>query len=311
MIVVEQLRKTFDGRHALDGFSLRVDNGELFGLVGPNGAGKTTLIKILSTLLPSDSGTVQIAGLNVSGNEQEVKRLVGYMPDQPGVYQDMTVREFLEFFAAAFHIVGPQQRVAVDLALQRANLSDRSHNSLDQLSFGMKQRLLLAKTLLHDPKLLLLDEPATGLDPIARIELRKQLQQLNAAGITILISSHILSDLEDICTQIALIGEGRNASDAEGHTVIQLRQPQANLRVYEIDVIGDSTPAVNIISSMSDVHLLQSNPGRLIVEVSGEDAQAASLLRRLVEAGTAVVRFEPRVPGLEERYRSAFGEKRP
>ena len=308
MIAVDQLRKRFNGTHALDGFTLHVGAGELFGLVGPNGAGKTTLMKVLSTLLTPDSGSAQIGGFDVNTQDHEVKRMVGYMPDQPGVYQDMSVSEFLEFFADAFHIRGLRHRAAVQRALERSGLKDRARDSVEQLSLGMKQRLVLAKTLLHDPKVLLLDEPATGLDPIARIELREQLKRLQAEGITILISSHILSDLEDICTQIAFIGAGRNASDASGHSVIQVRTPQAPVRVYEIELIGDSAPAVAIVNA-AQARLLESGAGRLLVEISGADPQAANLLQALVTGGVKVTRFDQRALGLEERYRRAFGEK--
>jgi len=311
VIAVEQIRKNFDGTPALAGFSLQVGRGELFGLVGPNGAGKTTLMKILSTLIRADGGTAQVGGLDVTAQSREVKRLIGYMPDQPGVYQDMGVREFLEFFADAFHITGPRRRAAVDRALARSGLAQRFHDSVEQLSFGMKQRLILAKTLLHEPKVLLLDEPATGLDPIARIELRSELKQLQAEGVTILISSHILSDLEDICSQIALIAAGRNASDAEGHSVIQLRAPRAPVRVYEIEFMGDARPALGVANSVAGVRLLQSGPSHLVVEIVGGDDQAASLLRALVMGGVNVVRFDHRAVDLEERYRLAFGEKHP
>jgi ABC-2 type transport system ATP-binding protein len=311
MIDVEKMRKSYHGTHALDGFTLHVGEGELFGLVGPNGAGKTTLMKVLCTLLPMDSGTAQIAGMEVAAHPHDVKRLIGYLPDQPGVYQDMSVREFLEFFADAFQLKGVRNRTAVDRALARSGLADRSRSSVEQLSFGMKQRLVLAKTLLHEPKVLLLDEPATGLDPLARIELREQLKRLHAQGITILISSHILSDLEDICTQIALIGAGRNASDAEGHSVLQLRTPQAPVRIYEIELLGDSAPAVTIVNSTAGVRTVESSAGRLVVEVTGADEHAAALLRALVVGGVNVVRFDHRALGLEERYRMVFREKRP
>ena len=310
MIDVDQVRKSFDGTRALDGFTLHVAAGELFGLVGPNGAGKTTLMKILSTLLPMDSGTAEIGGLKVKLHERAVKRKIGYLPDQPGVYQDMSVREFLEFFADAFQLTGTRQRAAVDRALERSGLRDRSGTSVEQLSFGMKQRLVLAKTLLHDPKVLLLDEPATGLDPLARIELREQLKRLQAEGITILISSHILSDLEDICTQIALIGGGRNATDSEGHSVLQLRAPQAPIRIYEIELLGDTAPAVMIVNSIAGARTLESGDGRLAVELTGSDEQAAALLRALVVGSVNVIRFEQRALGLEERYKMVFRESR-
>jgi len=311
MIDVEQIRKSFNGTRALDGFTLHVGAGELFGLVGPNGAGKTTLMKTLSTLLPMDSGTARIGGLDVTVQAREVRRLIGYLPDQPGVYQDMTVREFLEFFADAFQVKGARHQAAVQRALERSGLADRSHDSVEQLSFGMKQRLVLAKTLLHEPKVLLLDEPATGLDPIARIELREQLKQLQEEGITILISSHILSDLEDICTQVALIGAGRNAADAEGQSVIPLHAAQTPVRIYEIELLGESAPAMNVLSSVAGARLLESGTGRLVVEITGADEQVAALLRALVAGGVNVVRFDRRALGLEERYRLAFERRGP
>ena len=311
MIDVQQIYKNFDGKQALSGFTLHVGAGEIFGLVGPNGAGKTTLMKALSTLLPIDSGTAQIGGLDVTTQGRGVRRLVGYLPDQPGVYQDMSVSELLEFFADAFQLTGTRHRAAVDLALERSGLDENSRTPVEQLSFGMKQRLVLAKTLLHDPKVLLLDEPATGLDPMARLELREQLKQLQSQGVTILISSHILSDLEDICTQIALIGDGRNAADAEGYSVIQLRAPQAPRRIYEIELLGDNAAAVNIVNSTAGAHLLESGASRLVVEVSGTDDQVAALLRALVFGGVNVLRFDHRALGLEERYRLAFQERHP
>ncbi len=310
MIDVEKICKRFDSKQALNGLTLHVGAGELFGLVGPNGAGKTTLMKVLSTLLPIDSGTAKVGGLDVTNRGRDVKRIIGYMPDQPGVYQDMSVREFLEFFADAFQLTGTRHRAAVDRALERSGLRERSRSPVEQLSFGMKQRLVLAKTLLHDPEVLLLDEPATGLDPMARIELREQLKELQAQGVTILISSHILSDLEDICTQIALIGDGRNAADAEGQSVIQLRAPRAPVRICEIELLGDSAAAVNIINTTVGARLLESSASRLVVEISGADEKVAALLQTLVGGGVKVIRFDHRALGLEERYRLAFEDKR-
>jgi ABC-2 type transport system ATP-binding protein len=306
MIEVEQLGKNYDGTRALDGFSLNVAKGELFGLVGPNGAGKTTLIKILATLLAPSAGTVRMAGVDITEDRNAVKRMVGYLPDQPGLYQDMRLREFLQFFADAFHVSRERQKVVIDQALARSGLASRQDSYVEELSFGLKQRLLLAKTLLHDPKVLLLDEPATGLDPIARLDLRHQLKELNSEGVTILISSHILADLEDICTRVALISGGRNAPDAEGHTVIQMAQA-ASTRVYEIEVAGPVDAARAVAESVAGTTVVKAEGTLLVVELKGGSIEGAGLLRRLVTSGVEVARFDYRSASLEERYQQAFG----
>lgn len=306
MIEVVEVQKNYNGNRALDGFSLKVEEGELFGLVGPNGAGKTTLIKILATLLAPTAGTARIAGMDVRNNKDAVKRLVGYLPDQPGLYQDMRLREFLQFFADAFHVSRERQPTAIDNALACAGLADRSSALVEELSFGMKQRLVLAKTLLHEPKVLLLDEPATGLDPIARLELRRQLKQLNAEGITILISSHILADLEDICTRVALIAEGKNAVDADGNQVLQLHESAAESVSYEIELLGLAVDATRIAASVPGVTILRAEGHSLTLALAGGEVEAAGLLRRLVNSGIDVARFSPRSATLEERYQKAF-----
>ncbi len=312
MIEAENLVRSYNGTRGLAGFQLRVEPSELSGLVGPNGAGKTTLIKILSTLLRPGGGRAAIGGHDVVRAPRAVRAMVGYQPDVPGLYHDMRVREFLEFFADAFHLRGPARQAAVDKALRRSGLDARSDAFVEELSLGMKQRLVLAKTLLHDPKVLLLDEPATGLDPLARIELREHLKALNREGVTILVSSHILSDLEDICTRVALIAEGRNAADAEGHTVLTLRggeAPGVAVRC-EIEVLGDAAAATTAAAAFAGATVQETSGLRLFVLVAGGTEQAAALLQHLVTSGVRVVRFDPQGPALEERYRQAFGEKR-
>jgi ABC-2 type transport system ATP-binding protein len=308
MIEAQEIRKSYNGTRALDGFSLRVDEGELFGLVGPNGAGKTTLIKIF-TLLRPDGGQARVAGIDVASGPQEVKRVVGYMPDQPGFYQDMRVREFLEFFADAVRLPRERRRSAVEQGLQRSALTERSQAYVEELSFGMKQKLFLAKTLLHEPKVLLLDEPATGLDPLARIDLRHQLRQLNAQGITVLTSSHILSDLEDICTRVALIADGRNATDASGRSIVELRKPTSPVQVYEFEVLGDAGQAAKRAEEVPGARVLEVQAARVQVEIAGGPAEASRVLRHLVMAGIEVTRFDRYAAILEDRYRQAFGEK--
>ena len=250
MIEVTSLGKKYHNHRALENFTLRVEKGELFGLVGPNGAGKTTLIKILATLQPPDGGTARVDGHDVVQEPRAVRAIAGYLPDVPGLYQDMRVEEFLEFFSDAFHLKGPRRRAAIDRALLRSGLGDRRNDFVEQLSFGMKQRLVLAKTLLHDPKVLILDEPATGLDPLARIQLRALLKDLNREGLTIFLSSHILSDLEDICSRVALIAGGHNAAGADGQSVLTISGGFASQPGHfcEIEVSGDPQAAARIVA---------------------------------------------------------------
>jgi ABC-2 type transport system ATP-binding protein len=309
MIEVHQVRKKYKRANALDGFSLRVAEGELFGLVGPNGAGKTTLIKILSTLIPPTDGQIRIADLDVTRDPQSVKRIVGYMPDQPGLYQDMRVREFLEFFADAFRVPSQKRVATVELALDRCGLASSNNTFVEELSFGMRQRLLMAKTLLHEPRVLLLDEPATGLDPLARIDLRNQLKQLNAQGVTILVSSHILSDLEDICSRVALIKDGRNAAGDDGQAVIDLRKLGPSAQLYEVEIIGESEAAARVAAEILGVRVLQAQHSKLLLEIEGEAAQVSKVLSILVASSIQVVKFGHPTGSLEDRYREAFGKK--
>lgn len=314
MIEIESIGKHYGCRVALENFSLRVESGELFGLVGPNGAGKSTLIKILATLQPPDSGRARVNGKDVIAEPSSVRAVIGYLPDVPGLYQDMRVEEFLEFFADAFHLREPRRRQAVDRALARSGLERRRNDFVEQLSFGMKQRLVLAKTLLHDPPVLLLDEPATGLDPLARIELRGLLKELNREGLTIFLSSHILSDLEDICTRVALIADGRNAAGSDGQSVLSLSAPsaQSDARVAcEVEVLGDLQFAARASSGFPGAQLLSTQGQQLRVELPGGSEQGTAWLQHLLSAGVKIVHFDSRGPGLEERYRQAFEKNRP
>jgi len=311
MIEIESIGKHYGCRVALENFSLRIESGELFGLVGPNGAGKSTLIKILATLQPPDSGRARVNGKDVTAEPSSVRAVIGYLPDVPGLYQDMRVEEFLEFFADAFHLREPRRRQAVDRALARSGLERRRNDFVEQLSFGMKQRLVLAKTLLHDPPVLLLDEPATGLDPLARIELRELLKELNREGLTIFLSSHILSDLEDICTRVALIADGRNAAGLDGQSVLSLSAPSDSRVACEVEVLGDLQFATRASSGFSGAQLVSTQGQRLRVELPGGSEQGTAWLQHLLSAGVKIVHFDSRGPGLEERYRQAFEKNRP
>jgi ABC-2 type transport system ATP-binding protein len=209
MIAVENLHKAYGGRVALDEVTFTVPKGEIFGFVGPNGAGKTTTIRILATLSAADSGDASVGGIPVHEAPAEVRNLIGYMPDFFGVYDRLTSAEYLEFYAAC-HGVPRRKRAAVARELlELVDLSDRRDAQVDTLSRGMKQRLGLARALVHDPAVLLLDEPASGLDPRARVEMKELIRELRRMGKTILISSHILPELEELCTWVGFIDGGR------------------------------------------------------------------------------------------------------
>lgn len=300
MIEARQLGKRYGKAVALRGFDLQVERGELCGLVGPNGAGKSTLIKVLATVAAPSRGQALVGGHDVARAPQAVRAMTGYMPDIPGLYQELRVRELLLFFAEAFRLPGPRKRSAVERALHWAGLEDRAEALVEGLSLGQRQRLFLAKTLLHDPQLLLLDEPATGLDPMARIELRRQLKVLHEQGVTILVSSHILADLEDICTRIVFIAEGKNVGEAAA-------QPAAERSVYLVGIADGRERARELLAGDPDVEVRGEAAGQLTVLVTGGAAAAPALLRRLVESGVAVSSFTPQTDGLESRYRAMFG----
>ena len=304
MIQVEGLTKLYRRERGLRSFNLVVAAGESVGLVGPNGAGKTTLMKILATLLRPDSGRARINGLDVVPQKEAIRRVVGYMPDVPGLYQDMKVREFLLFFAAAYHLPAKKKVEIVDEVLRWSGLEGSAENFVEQLSLGWKQRLVLAKTLLHSPALLLLDEPATGLDPLARLELRRQLKELNQRGTTMLISSHILTDLEDICSRIVFIANGSNVSQngeaADG-------APRIEDLVYLIEILPAAS-AREIAAGLPGLQLLQASENSLRVSFSGGKEQVAALVSALAAGGVGVTRVQP-VAGLESQYQRLFGAK--
>lgn len=209
MIETINLTKRYNDLVALNALNLTINEGDCFGFIGPNGAGKTTTIKILATLLKPSSGQAQIGGLTVGYQNRQIRPLIGYVPDFMGAYQDMVVHEYLEFFAAAYNINGVQRKKVVGDVLELTDLTYKQTAEVSSLSRGMQQRLSIARVLLHDPKVLLMDEPASGLDPRARIEIRELLKELKRMGKTILISSHILHELAELCNTVGIIERGQ------------------------------------------------------------------------------------------------------
>ena len=209
MIEFRNVTKQYGSLVALDSLTLKIGEGEIFGFIGPNGAGKSTAMKILACLTRPDSGSASVNGLDVTLSGAQIRTLVGYMPDFLGVYDDLTVDEYLQFFASAFKIARARRRVVVDSVLELTDLTEKKHAMVDSLSRGMQQRLGVARVLIHEPRVLLLDEPASGLDPRARIEMRELLTELGRMGKTIMVSSHILSELAEMCTSIGIIERGK------------------------------------------------------------------------------------------------------
>src|SRR5271156_4824372 len=208
VVNIENLYVDYGNIHAVRGISLQIPRGEVYGFIGPNGAGKSSTIKVLATLLPGYRGRAQVNGVEVSRDPQTVRENIGYMPDFFGVYEDLTAREYLHFFAATYRIPRGRRAAIVNDVLELTDLTHKIDSQVDSLSRGMKQRLALARVLLHDPDLLLLDEPASGLDPRARIEVRELLKELKRMGKTTLISSHILPELADLCNKVGIIERG-------------------------------------------------------------------------------------------------------
>jgi len=281
----------FGAVRALSDISFSVPEGSLCGLVGPNGAGKTTTLRIIATDLEPMFGEVEVLGCSLPGDHQKLRPVIGYMPETAAVYDELSLAEYLGFFAA-FHGLGrgPRQR-AVETVMALVRIDHMANRRLEGLSRGEKQRVLLARSLIHDPKLLILDEPASGLDPQGRVELRELLRLLNERGKTVLISSHILSDLEDLCTHLVLIDQGRVLFQGEQREIME-----RNLNRYQIriEAINDLSVARQIIQAHRQVRLLEDEGQFLIVNSPADPKIACELLRALVDEGVTVTNFARR-----------------
>ncbi len=274
MIETVGLTKRYRDRIALADLNLKIDRGDVFGFIGPNGAGKSTTIKILATLLRPTAGIARVAGYSVDTGTKDIRRAMGYMPDFFGLYDDLTVREYLEFFAAAYKIRGKARTKVIDDVLSLVDLAHRADTQIDALSRGMQQRLSLARVLLHDPAVLLLDEPASGLDPRARVEFREIIKELRKMGKTVLISSHILPELADMCTKVGIIEKGRLVASGSVEDVIARAQGD---RWVHFEV---STEAANAVEDARKIAAM--TPGVLAVE---DDPSRPGRLRARLDPG--------------------------
>lgn len=300
LVEVKNLRKEYGDLIAVKNLSLELNPGEIFGFIGPNGAGKTSTIKILATLLDPSAGTAKVDGIDVTQDPEAVRSRIGYMPDAFGVYDDFKVWEYLDFFAASYRVPKSDRPGLIDLVLDLTNLSVKKDAYVESLSRGMKQRLCLARTLVHNPKLLLLDEPASGLDPRARIEIKELLKELRNMGKTIIVSSHILPELADFCTSVGIIERGEMIvagpidaimKEVLGGRVLELRVPE-----------GDRAQAMAILKDVEHVREVTQVAETIRVDYNGTLDDQSEVLLALIQNGVRVQTFAEQDTDLEDIF---------
>jgi len=299
MIETRDLTKKYGELYAIKSIDLNLDRGDLFGFIGPNGAGKTTTMKILATLLNPTWGEAYVGGNSIYTRPKEIRRMIGYMPDFFGVYDDMKVIEYLEFFAAAYRIRGPQRRKVCDEVLDLVELGYKREALVTSLSRGMTQRLGLARVLLHDPQVLLLDEPASGLDPRARIEIRTLLKRLGTMGKTIMVSSHILPELADICNKVGIIERGELVFN---DTVAELLNRVRPHTVLNIGVAGDRGSAAKLLQGHKLVSRVEDHEKHLTVTLFDGHKEYADLASLLIHGGHQLTLFREEELNLETAF---------
>lgn len=300
MIELRGLHRSFGSTHAVNDVSFRVDRGRVFGYIGPNGAGKTTSMRILATLDVPDAGDALVDGFSVIDDPDRVRHRLGFMPDFFGTYANVNVEEYLDFFARAYHLRGRDRQAAIRRVMEFTRLDGLAEKPIDGLSKGMKQRLCLGRALIHDPAVLVLDEPAAGLDPRARIELREMIAALAAKGKTVLISSHILTELAEMCDMVGILERGRLIAVG---TVEEIhKQGQSTQNLVEVRVLGDATALGNWLGERPGVTRLEIDGDTLRFLHVGSLEEEADLLKAIVEAGFRVLAFGSRRRSLEDVF---------
>ena len=293
------LTRTYGTMVALNALDLTVNQGDLFGFIGSNGAGKTTTLRILATFLAPTAGQAIVLGHDVVGDADAVRHVIGYMPDFFGVYKDMEVTEYLDFFGACYKIPTAQREKTVNDVLELVGLSEKKGALIGALSRGMQQRLGLARVLIHDPKVLLLDEPASGLDPRARIEMMAILQELQRMGKTIIISSHILSELETLCNRVAIIERGKliYAGPVQG-----VRDHASTGRVVWVKVSTDQNHAIELLRARPEVSAAEAEDGHVKITLVNHDTDHSIVAETLVHGGARLIELREDQLGLEEVF---------
>lgn len=306
MIRLKGVTKRFGNITALDNLTLEIRAGLVYGLIGPNGAGKTTAMNILATLLLPDAGTAWVEGRDVEREPEEVRSRIGYMPDFFGVYDGLRASEYLDFFAAAYKVPAPKRPRLIQGLLELVNLPDKSEVYVDTLSRGMKQRLALARCLVHDPRVLILDEPASGLDPRARVELKEIIRQIKSLNKTVLISSHILPELAEMCDEVAIIDRGRLVTSGPVAEVVQISQGS---RQFKLVVAERVEEMVRFLEEQSGVSGVWTEGMTVQFFYQGDVSQQARLLQILIAQGWPVLEFAEVRRNLEEAFMAVTGEE--
>jgi len=300
MVQTVNLTKRYGELMALKNLNLEIEAGDCFGFIGPNGAGKTTTIKILATLLKPTWGEARIDGLSVGPvNARQVRSVIGYVPDYFGAYEDMNVHEYLQFFAASYDIHGDRREQVIADVLDLTDLAYKADADVNGLSRGMKQRLSVARVLLHDPKLLLLDEPASGLDPRARIEIRELLKELHRMGKTILISSHILLELADLCNKVGIIEQGELKFTGTMQDIIDRARSD---KVVHVAVAANAQSAAQIIAKLPGVAAAEMQNAHIRVTLNSDANDVSHIAAELVRRGFALTRLEEEKVNLETAF---------
>ncbi len=306
-VSIQNLRVDYGDVTAVKNLSLEIGKGEIYGLVGPNGAGKTSTLNVLATLLIPTYGEVHVAGYSLDTDPREIRRRLGYMPDLAPVIGDLKVREFLELFAGCYGLTGRRRKERIDECLERVGMTDHRRTFCGTLSRGMSQRVILAKTLLHEPKVLLLDEPASGMDPIARMELKETLKLVAAGGATVLLSSHILSELAELATSVGILHKGELRHHGAVADVLSSKDQGHHRLVVELLEPEQSRNCRQWIHSRhpdAEVREKRNQPGLLELEMPGSRAEHADFLRALIEAGYRVTGFTMEQSRLEDLLRN-------
>lgn len=304
MLEIKELVKNYGKFTAVDHLTVSVEKGAVCGFVGPNGAGKTTIMRIMAGLLKASSGSVSIGGIDVTKNPRALREKIGYMPDFFGVYDNLKVTEYMDFYAGSYGILYKDRAPIINNLLEIVDLSDKKDSYVDSLSRGMKQRLCLARSLVHDPELLILDEPASGLDPRARVEMKEVLKHLQEIGKTIIISSHILPELAEMCTEVCIIDHGKLAAQGSVHEIMQKLSQK---RIIHVQPLNEMDKMIRILKEQPIIRSIAENAKDVEFDFTGTDEQLTDVLKQLILADIPLLSFKEKEGNLEEVFMQVTG----